>query len=158
MSAVSVTLSSTRHIIQSDSSELLTALHQYDLPICVAEMGLGLINFNERDELGIACFCKNMAKTIYVNTEKQYVYIGDDYQEPNSALIEYTEEIPTIFTNSFFQRWDLTHQLLFDFNYIGFNGKPVFCIKGLWVIDKWHHLDITPGSKIILVSPKRLAS
>lgn len=154
MSQITVSLSSTQHITQSDSSEILSSFHKLDIPVCAAEIGLGLFGFSERDELGVASLCLDMAKTVFIDIKKRYVFIGQDPQDTNSALIEYTEQLNNSFTESFFKRWSLTHHLILNFNCVDFKGVSVFCIQGLWAIYYWKYLDIAPGSKITVISPR----
>jgi hypothetical protein len=158
MSTISVSLSSTKHTLAGTSPDLINSLHQCVFPVCVAEMGLGLFGFNERDELGISTLCKNMAKTVYVDSEKQYVFIGENPQIPESALVEYTEQIKTTFTESFFCQWNSTHCMIFEFNCIGTKGTSVFCLRGIWVNDKWQFMDIEASPNITVVSRKGRAS
>lgn len=157
MSEISVSLSSTEHIlaIKGSSPQFLSAARRQNYPLCIAQMCLGLFGWGpdlEYQEHVMANLCKSMAKTVHVNSKNQYVFIGRDPNTPDSGLIEYTENSPNPSSNSFFSQWDNLHSLVMEFNVVGMKLEPLFCIKGLWVIDKWVNLDVYTKSSITVVS------
>ena len=93
MSDIQVALSSTGHLVQVEGPpELTKLLKDYNYPVCVADIGLGLIGWGkdqERQELRLAQMCKEMAKTVFVDSKRRYVFVGKDPEIPESGLIEY---------------------------------------------------------------------
>jgi hypothetical protein len=156
MSDIKVALSSTGHLLQIDGpTEILELLKKHDYPICVADMGLGLFgwgNSQEREELCFAEICKEMAKTVFVDPEKRYVFIGGDPEIPETGLIEYTNNDTINYcSDSFFKQWNLLKSLFMEFNVIG-PKEPIFTIRGLWTVNEWKFLEIQPHSNITIVS------
>lgn len=139
------------------SPQLLNTARTYNIPICVAQMGMGLFGWGpdlERQEHSMANMCMGMAKTVHVDSIKRYIFIGETPSIPDTGLIEYIDEIKSSSSNSFFSQWDLLKSLLMEFSVIGLQQEPLFCIKGLWVIDKWARLEVFHKSSITVVPPQ----
>jgi hypothetical protein len=139
MSNVSVSLSSLKHLvlIQGVSPELVEVFKRENYPVCVVEMGLAMFGYGtslEKEELRMAIICQNMARTVYIDSNKRYVFIGENPKIPDSALVEYTDEIHQQYSDSFFTQWDALHCLILYFNTFGMKGEPTFCIKGFWAL------------------------
>jgi hypothetical protein len=137
------------------SSQQFDTIRSQDYPVCAAQMCMGLYGWGpdlEHQEHFMANMCKNMAKTVFVDSKKRYVFVGEDPDIPDSGLIEYTDEIQQTFSNSFFIQWDIYHSLVLDFSVVGFKMEPIFCIRGLWSIDKWSFMDVYPSSSITVIS------
>jgi hypothetical protein len=156
MSDISVALSSTKHLIKIEGSmELTMLLREKDWPICVAEMGMFMYGFGslEREELGMAQMCKDMAKVVHVDSARRYVFVGENPDIPETGLIEYTDDRLGDCSKSFFEQWDLLKCLFLEFSVQGAKG-PMFCIKGFWDSGSWKFLDIYPRSQISIITPK----
>ena len=156
MSDIKVALSSTGYTLQFDGPpELLELLKSHNYPVCVADMGMALIGWTnglEREELRLAELCKEMAKTVFVDSEKRYVFIGEDPEDPETRLVEYTNnDAINHCSDSFFKQWDLLKSLFMEFNVIG-PQEPLFTIRGLWTANEWKFLEIYPHANITIVS------
>jgi len=154
MSDINVALSSTGHILQIDGPpEIIELLKKQNYPVCVADMGLGIYGQGqEQEEHHIAELCKAMAKTVFVDMERRYVFIGEDPEIPETGLIEYLSDVDGHCIDSFFKQWGLLKSLFMEFNVLGKNG-PLFSLRGLWVINEWKILDIFTHSNITVISP-----
>lgn len=138
-SDIDVALTTTKHtLVAEGSSEDLLKL---SAPICVANMCLGTFGLEYRIEK-LSQTCRGMAKTVYINPEKKYIFIGENPAIPDTALVEYTEKDPREPAKDFFTQWENLHMLLFEFVLLDLKGKPLFVLKGLWNRNKWHSLDI----------------
>lgn len=155
MSDINVALTTTKHIVVSDKP--VPGLKETNTPICTANMGMGMFGFSsdlEREESNLANICFKMAKQVFIDSEKKYVFIGKDPQDPETALVEYTEEDSHIYAEEFFKQWDTLRTMLFEFTLFDMEGNARFTIKGLWDNDKWFSLEIrTKPSLTILKSP-----
>ena len=156
MGDIQVALSSTEHILQLDGPpEWAELLKKQNYPVCVADMGMLIFGSGqEQEEHHIAELCKGMAKTVFVDKKKQYVFIGENPEIPDTGLIEYTNDVESSCSNSFFKQWGLLKSLFLEFNVIG--KEPLFTLKGLWIINEWKFLEIFPHSSITIVPPKKL--
>lgn len=156
MSDIKVALSSTKHIVKMEGPEELTALIQEkDFPICTADMGMELYGWGkdlEREELHIAEMCKDMAKTVFVDLKTRYVFVGENPADPETGLIEYTDNVNGHCSDSFFQQWGLLNSMFLEFNVVSIKG-PMFTLRGLWIIDSWKFLDIFTHANITVVTP-----
>lgn len=88
---LNVALTTSKFICSNDAF-----LQMNNVPICVVNCSLGLFNFGidlEREENRFAHLCKNMTKTLYINSSEKYIFIGEDSKNSDTALIEYTEKI-----------------------------------------------------------------
>jgi hypothetical protein len=124
-----------------------TAFVKMNLPICVAESHL-ISLYNEKIEHDASIMAKEMVKEIFVDSSKKYFFIGEDHNNEMTALICYSVEHNGLYEQEFFKRWDEIRSLLFEFQVFGKNGEDIFVIKGLWLKDKWHFLDVFPSSKL----------
>jgi len=152
---VYLTTSKWAHPINIESIQLI----QMDIPVCTAS--IAMLSFgnpfgNEEIEHRWAETCKEMAKLVIVNDIKKSIYIGDD---PNATdgtgLVEYQCEGPTQFNTHFFERWNQIKTLMFEFSVYGNDRQTSFCLKGLWLKDHWHRLEILGSSKVEVVPPKK---
>ena len=137
--------------VDNDSPEIYRKL---DIPVCCATMGMMLGGFSERDELEIAEVCRKMAKTVYVDAANKTLFIGEDPAVEETGLVVYTEKKDSDMSNSFFRRWTDTRHLMFEYQVKGLKGD-LFVIKGLWIVDHWHALDIFPSSRLHVIQPER---
>ena len=86
------------------------------------------------------------------NSKEKTIYIGDDEEgKAGTVLIEYKAN-ESIYSEHFFDRWDQTLFLMFEFTILGKNDEPFCCIKGFWDKNKWLKLDINHKNKIEIVT------
>jgi len=142
-----VSLTTSKYIASNDSTDF----KKDDLPICVTESSIGFFNFGvdlEREENNLANLCKSMARTVYIDSSKNYLFIGENPRDSETALVEYIEERPdNIFAQHFFNRWDKLHVMMFEFSIYSLNKKMEqndlnFVLKGLWDLNHWYTLKI----------------
>ena len=151
MSGITVSLTSTKYaskVVDGNIDQLI----KFDVPVCSSIMGLGMFGFKaekEKYEHIWSEMCLKMAKYVYVDSINHSVYIGDDKEHSeNTGLIEYTTEKVNEYEISFFKRWEIIKSLIFEHTIVDLENKPIFCLKGLWVIDKWDKLDICTENTI----------
>lgn len=175
MSDISVALTTSAHVIVGDN--LPDKFTDLCIPICCAQVGLGMFGFlgseKERQELVFGEICKNMAKEVYVDTEKRWVFIGENHNDPQTGLIDYTEQDYRICAQDFFKYWDKYHCLMLEFRVFNpmhgadkdltldplmGSGRAVlpedsdlFCLKGIWMLNHWKSLDVYPTSRITII-------
>jgi len=158
MSNISVSISTTKHIVEMDGPEKITSdIRHANIPVCVAGIFMGIYGFGnglEREEAALAEMCKKMAKTVHVNSKNKTIFIGETPQDENTALIDYKDEFDRECEKDFFIQWDLLHCLIMEFNVYGDSSRPVFCIKGFWEKDRWLSLEVLPSSKITIINPR----
>ena len=159
MSDIHVALTTTGHtvVMQDASEEFLKVTKDADIPVCVANIGLGMFGFGinaEQFELRWAQICIEMAKTVQIDTKKKTVFVGKDPTDTDTGLVEYTElGQNNICADDFFRRWNETHTMVFEFSAFNLNGESRFAIKGLWMRDHWHgELTILSGETLHVLS------
>jgi hypothetical protein len=141
---INVSLTTTKHVFATNDGSP-EKLQKLNTPICTAKMHLPM---PKKDEERMAKVCIDMAKEVYIDTEKMFVYIGEDHNVPESSLIEYTETSPHEYAEDFFSQWEKLKTLMLEFVVVGIDNKPIFILKGLWVdTDKWCFLKIHRGGK-----------
>lgn len=121
-----------------------------NIPVCVVNCSFGFFNFGidlEREENKLANLCESMAKTVYIDSSKKFVFIGKDPKDPDTALVEYTEKNSNPYEHEFFVRWDKLHILIFEFTVYNLNKDLKsddirFVLKGIWRLNHWSHLKI----------------
>jgi hypothetical protein len=94
---------------------------------------------------------KDMAKIVVINSEKCTLYIGEEPENENGALIQYGEKEPGEHAKNFFKRWEETKQMMLEFNIIGHKNETLFCLKGLWSDNEWKFLNVVGTSKISII-------
>jgi hypothetical protein len=152
---IAVMISTTRYTLQSDLP--IEFMRNSDLPVCVVEMGIGMFGFStslEPYELHMANECMKMAKTVHIDSKTGYVFIGEDPANPETGLVEYTDDVHKPQTENFFKRWDELHMMIFEFTVFGQSGQARFAIKGFWDKTKWHSLEIIADQTIKTVTPR----
>lgn len=147
MSGLNVALSTTDYLAVGSE-----ALKELSLPVCVADMSMGLFGFPNVENFEHFCseICKDMAKTVVINSEKHTVFIGEDPSDEDSALVFFDEEPKDQYGKAFYSRWDECQILLFEFQIKG-TGEDRFCIRGLWVKDHWQFLTVNPSSSVEVI-------
>lgn len=151
MSNIIVSLTTTKYVVDSDGP--VESLYKMDFPVCAASVCIGAFaSASQKESLEnfFANACKTMAKEVIVDTKTKTVLIGDE----GDWLVEYTTEKVSEFEQHFFQRWDQTHSLLFEFTAVDFKNEPIFCIKGIWAGNEWSHLDIGTKNSCIINKSK----
>jgi len=153
---IKIILTSTKHIIQSEMpQELLEQIRDWNLPMCMAEMGMSLYGFGknlEREELNFAQLCMGMCKVVHVDPEKRFLFIGGNIQEETSALVEYTDNVRDFNSDAFFTQWKVLKGLFFEFQVVDpMKRDSIFCIKGIWYNDKWEYIDIFSDGNIKII-------
>ena len=136
---VCVSLTTTKHIAaaMSDPEELKRA----NTPIMAVSMCSPLISSIPR----MGQLVLEMAKEIYVDSSKKYVYVGESHLIEESSLVEYTETGPSIYAEDFFKQWDEMEMIVFELVMLDPSGLLLFVLRGLWDIDKWDKLEINRG-------------
>ena len=153
-----VALTSTKHISASESIDHMLLMWEKDIPVCSAIIGFacfgGGASDKEKEELFFADICKTMAKTVFIDEEKKWVFVGENPKDSETGLIDYTEKGETEFSKSFFERWKATRTMLMEFStYDPIAKEFLFCITGLWISDKWFDLQICPTPRLIVIVP-----
>jgi hypothetical protein len=157
MSDIDVYLTTSKFSLASElDSESFKTFKELDVPVCTTSFCMLLFNSNsqesEKFEHEWAETSRKMARIVRINSEKMIVYIGDEPEDENNALVQYCEENPNKYAKNFFKSWEEIHQMLFEFVVKGKNNETIFCLKGLWNKDKWQFLDILGTSKIEMIS------
>lgn len=128
---VIVYLSSTKSLITTGQEKL----KNWDIPICSV---ISLVDKPAKkiNKKILKDICRQMAKTVYVNKKKKYLFVGEDPFYPNTALVEYEIKDNNQFGNIFLERWEKTKVLLLEFNLYDKKKKYLFTLKGLWDDEK----------------------
>jgi len=136
---VCVSLTTTKHIAAANSDP--TDLKEVNSPILAVSMCSPLnVDISLMSQLVL-----EMAKEIYIDTNKKYVYVGESHLIKESSLVEYTETGPSIYAKDFFQQWEKMKMIVFELVVLCPSGLPRFVLRGLWDIDKWRKLEIDRG-------------
>lgn len=156
MSDIDVYLTTSKYAVLSDlDSESFEAFKMLDVPVCVSTFCMLMFNSTPRElekfEHRWAQISKDMAKTVIINSEKCTLYIGEEPENENGALIQYCEKEPGEHAKNFFKRWEETKQMMLEFNINGHKNETLFCLKGLWANNEWKSLDIQGTSKISII-------
>ena len=158
MSDITVVLTTSKFLLASGgNSDTFEKLKAQNIPMCIAYMGLGMFggaNEMERLELEFSEICKSMAKTVHVDPQKRYVFVGENAEDSTTGLIDYSDNVFDEAADEFFSQWHKLKCMTMEFNALDLNNKPIFSLKGMWSIDRWHSLDVYPSSKIWVVPTK----
>lgn|GEM_PF-4358568 len=164
MSNISVALSTTKFISvpKSDTGGdvLRRRMIENNIPTCISQLGLGLFGFGadkEWFEHISAQSCLSMVKTVSIDPKLRTVFIGVDPSNEETGLVIYQEMRDSDYVKEFFLRWEQTKMLLFEHHCIGFDGKPIFVLRGFWDTNHWESVNIFPF-KSIDVDQSRSAS
>jgi hypothetical protein len=125
-----------------------------NLPICVTENYLGMVItplMREKVELVIAESLKKMAKTIYVDAAKNYIFVGEDPEIEETGLIVYSVANPGNYEKEFFRRFQEVHSLLMEYQVLDQENKHIVSLKSMWVKSKWQFLDWIPIAKLSIL-------
>jgi hypothetical protein len=137
---------------QEDDQNIFVKMN---IPVCVSESFLGIIStdveFLEHLHSQIA---KKIAKEVFVDLSKNYVFIGEDHNNETTGLIIYTAEKMNVYEIEFFKRWEKTHCLMLEYQVFDANKKALFVVKGFWDKHFWRHLEIFPSTKIEIAIPE----
>jgi len=158
MSNVTVALTTTRHIVDQEESD--ADIVRQNIPICVAAMSVGLIGDVEHMEMATSQALLGSCKVVHVDSGRRSIFIGEDPDQPESGILEYTEERPdNQMAADFFTRWDVTHQMVLEFqvwNYSIEERKSTdirFALMGYWAADRWLYLRENTKSKFGIMIP-----
>jgi len=145
---IGVALTTTKHM-SVDYNEISTSVSLIieDIPVCVVDMTFMIIPIDEDMKQFIATTLKNSLGKVFIDTEKRFLFIGEDPSNEDTGMIVYQEPRHTIFTDDFFNRWSEIKHMFLEFKVFNQNIEKnttdkLFCLKGLWAIDKWEILEI----------------
>jgi len=151
--SIHVALTATKFILATDGAP--EKIQGLNAPVCTAEMKTFI---DKASEDRMAELCHSMAKEVYIDIDKRFVYIGENHLLPECSLVEYTEHDPHKYALEFFKRWKKLQMLMFEFTLQDLKGKPIFALKGIWDINKWHSLNINKGNPALNVLKRPLSS
>lgn len=159
MSNINVALSTTKHILAIDKGSP-DDVQKMNTPVCSANIYIGLMGYGpqlEREEARLAELCKRMAKQVFIDPVKKYLFVGEDPRILETGLVEYTEKESHQYATDFFEQWEKYHAMLFEFVVLDMDGKTRFALKGLWWENKWFKLEINtkPSVKILTGAQKQ---
>jgi len=137
-SDISVAITTTKHIYAVLEGHPPEELKSYNVPICTAQMVYDI----KGNPDSLKRICKRMARTVHINSDDMFIYIGENPRIPHTALVEYYEDESHEYANDFFKQWDKLHTLLFEFVVFNKKRKILFSLKGMWDKDRWLTLDI----------------
>ena len=90
---------------------ILSAIRAAKSRSCVARTMLGLFMGSESErekyEFKFSEICKSMAKTVFVDCDDRCVFIGENPEDDESALVEYHDMKNDMYSKSFFKRYCL---------------------------------------------------
>lgn len=119
-----------------------------NIPIIVVESSLRipLITDDIREKI-----CQNLSTgvdAIEINSNLRTVFIGSDPEIEETGLVIYQDFKETDRTNAFFQRWDETNSLIFEYTLrrsgiLNEDLGVIGCLRGLRVGDHWTKLELT---------------
>ena len=150
---ISVALSTTKFIAESVMPvDMKIDIGCANCPTCICEMpllsfGIGEMN-TEVIEHQYSQLMLRMAKEVYVDSEKKYVFIGENSKNDETGLVMYSEFKDSKYTIEFFKRWDDLNQMIFQFTTFGIEDAPLFAVSGFWSKQKWLNLEIVTKGNI----------
>jgi len=148
-----VALSTTAFTILSNFGEKESQeIREMEVPICSVMMSTQLFEGKSiMQKAFMMADAKDMAETISIDHDKQSVYIGKSSLEETDALVDYTHKGGGKPPKEFFKRWKEKQTLMFEFDVLNYKKENVFCIRGLWILDGWAHLDIAQKANLKIV-------
>lgn len=141
-------MSDTDIMVYLGSSKYIRSMGQkeikdMDIPICLAivELDKPAKRLNKTILKGA---CRGMAQEVYISREKKLLFIGENHNDLESALIEYDIRNSDVFGDEFIKRWEATKTLLFEYNVYDKKKKYLFTLNGLWddIKNGWSSLKI----------------
>lgn len=147
MNNITVFLTTTKWTVATNNINQQMLINM-DIPVCCTQIRMQSYGFNpsenEQAEHLYATIIQKMAKQVVIDSKSQTVFIGENPEDMETALIEYTEQ-------KFFERWDEVKSLILEFTVFGNSNTPIICLKGIWNKNCWTELEIVPTNKIEII-------
>jgi hypothetical protein len=141
---ISVALSTTGNLIITDQENQTSQidLFLWNMPVCIAEIPLMTEEINGTLKENILREVKKCMQVVKIDPYGQSIFIGENPDDENTALVTYTVDYDAKEIQDFFHRWEETSLLLFEciFFEVDENNirKKIFIsIRGIWKVDKW---------------------
>jgi hypothetical protein len=155
-----VALATTAFTIKSNlGKEADQTMRELNIPVCSTKMKTPLFDrksFLQRTFM--MADAKNMAQTVRIDSTARSVYVGYHSLKLDDALVEYVQKDGGRPSKAFFERWNVIQTMMFEFDVVNLRGENLFCIRGLWVLDKWKYLDVAQRANLEIVDGKTLRS
>lgn len=144
--AVAISTSGRSIIQEGEITDTFLNLVIGDIPVVVAEFRMYLPKVDKELKDNIDSVLMNI-NTVYVNSDIRKVFIGQDINIDDTALVLYYSDEDTEAHNKFFKRWEETETLIFEYSLIRINGDGkdkgiISCVSGLYSKGKWVRLKI----------------
>ena len=148
---ITVYVSTTQYLITLEKSKIKDA----NIPILSAVMKMEKLA-KKLDKKALKRISRDMAVTVFINPIKRYIFIGKNPRYADTALVEYYIEESQEYADNFFERWEKTQMLVFEFNVYDRKSKYIFTLGGLWdgLTDSWHSLR-TEGKRSVVIEQAR---
>ena len=121
-----VALSTTKHIVSFEGKDPYFGelVKTHELPICSVDYYFPMdIKNNMGAKESLFAYLSSGLRCLIVHTPSRYLFIGQDALKPDTGLVQYTQHDITEASASFFQKWEETQMLLFEFNVLN-NRMP----------------------------------
>jgi hypothetical protein len=149
---IQVILSVSKNSVEILDQENSTLFKVLNIPVCVSEFCLNIEGEgSERLRQRFSIICRDMAKIVFVDSTKRYVFIGREPEDENTALISYYVKTSGGFEEQFFRRWEETRMLLLEFQVFDRSRRDLFALKGVWLKEEWHSLEVVAISRIEVI-------
>lgn len=152
-SNVKVALTTTGFLKESGGDEFSeTMIWKSDAPVCVVEMGFMMFGDDkEFFEHVIAKSMLEMAKIVFIDIDKKYLFVGENPKKEDTGLVVYEEkDNSNNYASHFFERWQETKSFVIQIHVINMKNI-VFSIVGVWANNQWSILEMRPKGNLFIV-------
>lgn len=152
---VSLTTSGYIHMTEDGDPNLEIELFTKDLPVCSAIHVMDIPpNLPARNLTGLSQVVLTGLKQVDINSNLRSVFVGVDKNDESTAAVQYTPVQDTPYVKAFFDRWDETHAMIFEYSIRNRYDTLIVCIQGFWAKDSWVKLGIVEKPLIEVREPE----
>ena len=144
MMDLAVALTSTKYALVTEEGDNTLEIEMIlqDAPVCVAEMYLEVEDVTEDLVKNISTNISTAIDAVEIDSDLKTVFIGSDPLDETTGLVVYQQVNPGKQALSFFERWEETHTLIFEFcvkrkDKTGKNLGPIASVRGIRVGEVW---------------------
>jgi hypothetical protein len=141
---IDVALTTTKFalVTEDGDNQLEIDLILQDIPVCVAEMYMELDEETELNIKDVAKYLLRSMNDVKVYSDIKKVFIGENFRNEYTAIVLYYGVDAGKEAISFFERWDETQVMIFEYCLKRKNKDLLLSIRGLYKEGAWKSLSV----------------
>ena len=152
---VFITTSEFIYITEGGDFDLELDLLNSRIPVCAAEFTMDTPLFLTKEYYQrVYHILTKEVQCVDINSNLRTVFIGKDRNDETTGLVIFNSYNETKHTNAFFDRWDETQALIFEYTMKNQFGKMIACARGYWLNEAWLKIGIAPNPAISFQKPE----